>query len=115
MEDSQAPDPRGETRRTPPNSRNTRASERNLLRAQGRVCLEATSPRLLALADRLPLLQGLAHRWDLGADTHHPAREATLPDGPKSHSECSDHRLPDDQDHREGRTARLRRGQEDER
>lgn len=52
------------------------------LRAQGRVRLEATSPRLLlALADRLPLLQGVAHGWDLGADTHHLAREATPPGG----------------------------------
>ena len=34
-------------------------------------------PRLLlTLADRLPLLQGLAYRWHPGADAHRPAREA---------------------------------------
>ncbi len=39
--------------------------------------LEATSLRFLALADRLPLLQNLAHGRYLKANTHRPSREAT--------------------------------------
>ena len=36
---------------------------------------------LLALADRLPLLQGLAHGRYLGADTHRSTGEAAPPAG----------------------------------
>jgi hypothetical protein len=41
--------------------------------------LEALAPRLLTLANGLPLLQSLAHGRHLGEDTHRPAREVTPP------------------------------------
>src|ERR687898_3346207 len=86
MGDPRTPAPRRQlARRASPSSRNARAVERDILRAPGRMRLEAASPRfLLALADRLPLLQGVAYRRHLGADTHCPSREAASPSGPRA-------------------------------
>ena len=53
-------------------------------------------PRLLlTLADRLPLLQGVARRWHLGADAHRPAREVAPLAGQGAYPERGDHRLPE--------------------
>jgi transposase len=39
--------------------------------------------------ERLPLLQGLAHRRYLAADTHRPWREAASPSGPRAYPESA--------------------------
>ena len=52
---------------------------------------------------------------NLGADTHHPAREVASLSRPRAHPQRRHHRLPNGQDHRERRSSRLRWWQEDER
>src|SRR5919112_6456746 len=95
---------------------NTRTLERHLLRAEGRMCLAPLTPRLLlALADRLPLLQSVAHGWHLGADTCRPARKVASLGWPRAYSQRRHHRLPNGQDYRERWSSRLRRWQENER
>ena len=65
-----------QARRPSPSSPNTRASQRHLLlRLEGRMCLEAASTRPLALADRLPLLQGVALREGTWEQIHTVLRE----------------------------------------
>src|SRR3712207_1044624 len=116
MGDPPTPGPRGQTRRASTSSPDARAVERDLLRLEGRMRLASLTPRLLvALADRLPLLQDVANRRHLGADTRRPSPEAAPPGGPRAVPERRYHRLANDQDHREGRPSRVRRRQEDER
>src|SRR5215210_4529440 len=63
-----------------------RNTELHLLRAQGWMCLALAPARLLlALADSLPLLQGLAHRRHLGADTYRPTGEVAPPVGQRAY------------------------------
>jgi Transposase DDE domain len=76
MEDPRTPRSERQARRPSPSSRNTRAVERHLLRAEGRVCLEAASTRLPALAERLPLLlQGVARMDGTWEQIHTVLRE----------------------------------------
>src|SRR5918998_6457811 len=113
MANPRTPRPRCQARWTPTCSQNTRTLERHLLRAEGRMCLAPLTPRLLlALADRLPLLQSVAHGWHLGADTCRPARKVASLGWPRAYSQRRHHRLPNGQDYRERWSSRLRRWQE---
>ncbi len=71
-----------------------------LLRGEGRVRLEATSPRFLAVADGLPLLQSLAHRWHVGAHPLYLAGANPSAGRSSSESERGHHRQPVGEDHR---------------
>src|SRR3954447_17179211 len=67
---------RGQNGRSAASSSNARDTERYLLRAQGRMCLALAPARLLlAVADRLPLLQGLAHADGTWETIHTALRE----------------------------------------
>src|SRR5919107_5879581 len=91
--ESSNPSSRCQARWTPTCSQNTRTLERHLLRAPGRMCLAPLTPRLLlALADRLPLLQSVAHGWHLGADTCRPARKVASLGWPRAYSQRRHHR-----------------------
>src|SRR5215216_2310475 len=100
MGDPRAPRSQSQTWRTSPSSPNARDTELHLLRAQGWMCLALAPARLLlALADSLPLLQGLAHGRHLGADTYRPTGEVAPPVGQRAYPKRGDHRLPDGQNH----------------
>jgi hypothetical protein len=101
MGDPRAPRSQSQTWRTSPSSPNARDTERHLLLgAQGRMCLAIAPARLLlAVADRLPLLEGLAHgdgTWEqihtalrerlrrlLGVESLPRARRSSTPRGPR--------------------------------
>ena len=66
-------------------SSNSGDTQHHLLRGEGRVRLEATSPRFLAVAEGLPLLlQSLAHGDGTWERIHSTLRERTpLHEGPR--------------------------------
>ena len=73
--------PRLRARWSTASSSNSGDTQHHLLRGEGRVRLEATSPRFLAVADGLPLLQSLAHGRNLGEDPRDLTREVAPPVG----------------------------------
>ncbi len=103
--------PRLRARWSTASSSNSGDTQHHLLRGEGRVRLEATSPRFLAVADGLPLLQSLAHRWHVGAHPLYLAGANPFAGRSPSEPERGYFRQPVGEDHRKKGGARIRRSQ----
>src|SRR5687767_14247139 len=81
MELPRASCPSAQGARTAEDSHDPRDPKRHLLRSKERLSLEATSPRLPALGNRLLVVQKMAHRRNLRATQRRSARGLAGPLG----------------------------------
>ena len=69
------------------------------VRAAHRLCMASVASRPAALAIGLPLLLGLAARWDLAGDSRRPAPHDAAVPGPPAQPQRGHHRQPVGEDH----------------
>ena len=69
------------------------------VRAAHRLCMASVASRPAALAIGLPLLLGLAARWDLAGDSRRPAPHHAAVPGPPAQPQRGHHRQPVGEDH----------------